>query len=279
VANAKSVQDILVIGKEKSSGSPAKVSSANANYVLADENMSNLQLTDAEKPVFDAYTLAERQTNNLPTAMPEVSPFVQGKIAYLTFDDGPDEVNTPVILDILANYGIKGTFYVTGRMCEKNPEVLKRIFEEGHAIGNHSYNHNYSELYADRESFLEQVTETDEVIHKILGVRPLIVRAPGGAATMFDSSYMPMLTACGYAEHDWNVSTEDATAEHPDAARQLEHVNEQISCGVKDDAAIVLMHSTSGKEETAAALPSIIASLVEQGYSFGVVTPMTPQPW
>ena len=249
------------------------------NAVAIDDDFSGLQLEDCQKPVFDRYTLAERQAKGLPTAMPALTPYANGKVAYLTFDDGPDDKNTPAILDILANYGVKATFFVTGTMCETNPEVLKRIFAEGHAIGNHSYSHNYNKLYASKESFLAEITKTDEVIHKILGVRPVIIRAPGGTVGMFTDDYWPMLKENGYAEYDWNVSTEDATPEHPSPERELEHVDLQTRGALKDGAAIVLMHSIGGKENTVSALPSIIMLLQEKGYSFGVVTPMTPQPW
>lgn len=249
------------------------------NAVIAGDDFSNVQPDACQKPVFDRHTLAERKANGLPTELPPITPYTKEKVAYLTFDDGPDAVNTPAILDILANYGVKATFFVTGTMCENNPDVLKRIFNEGHAIGNHSYSHDYNKLYASADSFLAEITKTDEVIHSIIGVRPLNIRAPGGTIGMFTDDFWPMLKANGYVEHDWNVSTEDATAEHPSADRELEHVANQTANGVKDGAAIVLMHSTAGKENTVAALPSIIMLLQERGYTFGVVTPMTPQPW
>lgn len=249
------------------------------NVVIVGDDFSNVQPDDCKKPVFDLRTLAERKAKGLPTELPPITPYTKEKVAYLTFDDGPDAKNTPAILDILANYGVKATFFVTGTMCENNPDVLKRIFNEGHAIGNHSYSHDYNKLYASTDSFLAEITKTDEIIHSIVGVRPLNIRAPGGTIGMFTDEFWPMLKANGYVEHDWNVSTEDSTPERPSAARELEHVDNQTMNGVKDGAAIVLMHSTTGKENTVSALPSIIMLLQERGYTFGVVTPMTPQPW
>lgn len=252
---------------------------APANNVIAADDFSNLQLDDITKPVYDKYTIWERQEAGLPMQLPEIAPYTEGKVAYLTFDDGPDDVVTPIILDILKNYGIRATFYVCGNMVEAYPQVLKRIYSEGHAIGNHSYNHVYKELYPSTDKFLIQISNTDDIIKEYIGVRPLIIRTPGGRAGMWTPEYEPLVTACGYVEHDWNVSTEDATAKKPSPQEMIQLVDEQTNKPLPNDAAIILMHSKSGKENTAAALPGIIKVLVDKGYSFGVVTPMTPQPW
>ena len=250
-----------------------------STVVMANDDFSNLQLTDIRKPVFDKYTIWERQAAGLPMELPEIKPYVGEKIAYLTFDDGPDNKNTPKILDILKNYGVPATFYVCGNMVELYPDVLKRIFAEGHAIGNHSYNHNYKELYPSTEKFLKQLNDTDEIIKSVIGVRPLIIRTPGGRVGMWTANYEPLMQACGYVEHDWNVSVEDATAKKPNAQQIISIFKSQIEGSFKDNAAIILMHSNSGKEQTVDALPAIIETLVRKNYSFGVITPMTPQPW
>ncbi len=250
-----------------------------ANDVIAADDFSNLQLNDITKPIYDKHTIWERQEAGLPMALPEIREYSQGKIAYLTFDDGPDDKNTPMILDILKNYGIHATFYVCGNMVEAYPQVLRRIYEEGHAIGNHSYNHVYKELYPSTDNFLKQISDTDELIKSVIGVRPLIIRTPGGRVGMWTPDYEPLMTACGYVEHDWNISVEDATAKRPTPQDMIRFVDEQTNRPLKDDAALILMHSNKGKENTAAALPGIIKVLVDKGYKFGVVTPMTPQPW
>ncbi|MBR2179064.1 MAG: polysaccharide deacetylase [Selenomonadaceae bacterium] len=250
------------------------------NDIIAADDFSNLQLNDITKPIYDNHTIWERQEAGLPMALPEIKNYTGGgKVAYLTFDDGPDDKNTPMILDILKNYGIHATFYVCGNMVESYPQVLKRIYEEGHAIGNHSYNHVYKELYPSTDNFLKQISDTDEIIKSVIGVRPLIIRTPGGRSGMWTPDYEPLMTACGYVEHDWNVSVEDATAKKPTPQEMIHFVDEQTNRPLKDEMALILMHSNKGKENTAAALPGIIKVLVDKGYSFGVVTPMTPQPW
>ena len=252
-----------------------------AAYTLAKGDYSNLTYDNIslDRPVYDRYTLKQRLAKGLPTMLPALPHYTAEKVAYLTFDDGPDDVNTPAILDVLKAKGVHATFYVLGGMVEKNPEVLKRIFAEGHAIGNHSYDHDYDRLYASKESFVEEMEQIDEVIFKVIGMRPFIIRAPGGTVGMFTADFYEHLNLLGYVEHDWNVLTEDATPEHPSAEKQICYIDRRTAGHLKDNMALILMHCNGGKEETVRALPGIIDNLRAKGYRFGVVTPITPQPW
>lgn len=246
--------------------------------VLADENFSNLQLTEVDKPVYDKYGVFDRQEKNLQTTLPDLKPYEDSNVVYLTFDDGPDDKITPQILDILKQEDVKATFFVLGVNVEQNPDVLLRIFNEGHAIGNHSYNHVYKELYKSPWAFVEQMIKTDDIIMSYIGVRPLIIRAPGGVVGVFDANYWEMVRAVGYAEYDWNTSTQDATAQAPNASMQVNNVIQQLGDN-PPKSVILLMHSKDGKDETVKALPELIHMFRDWGYKFGVITPMTPQPW
>ena len=258
---------------------PDKKTPPSGNYIVVVDDFSNLQITDAQTPVYDIYTLAERREKGLPTEMPDLVPYTMPNVAYLTFDDGPDAKNTPAILDILKEHGIHATFYVVGSMAEAHPDVLRRIFAEGHAIGNHSYSHRYDILYPNKENFLEEIVHTDDIIYNILGVRPLLVRAPGGAASMFTPGYSAMLKENGYVNHDWNVSSEDAAGNNISVQHILGSISYTVAARPKDRGAIVLMHSKDGKETTVEALPAIIDMLQGAGFTFGVMTPRTAQPW
>ncbi|MDY2684653.1 MAG: polysaccharide deacetylase family protein [Selenomonadaceae bacterium] len=247
--------------------------------IMAAEDFSNLQLDRPDVPVYDTHTLADRRAQGLTIALPELTPYREGKVAYLTFDDGPDDKNTPAVLDALKEAGIKATFYVTGAQAEAHPDVLRRIYAEGHAIGNHSYDHRYEKLYPSVDGFFREMEKTDAIIEAILGVRPLILRAPGGRIGHFTSAYEPALKAHGYVEHDWNVSSADAAPGHPVAQDFIDNISSETDGEATAHTAIILMHSSEGHEETVKALPEIIRILKEKGYTFGVVTPMTPQPW
>ena len=83
------------------------------------------------------------------------------KIAYLTFDDGPNDNVTPIVLDILKEENVKASFFVIGKYVEKYPNVVKRAYEEGHYIANHGYDHNNNNLYKSSSSFIDEITKTD----------------------------------------------------------------------------------------------------------------------
>lgn len=246
-------------------------------YVIAADDFSNLQLSDATHPVYDAHTLSERSSLGLPVALPVLSPYYSGKTAYLTFDDGPDDEVTVTVLDILAENNVKATFYVTGINAATYPDTVRRMVAEGHAVGNHSYDHDYDRLYTSPDAFLYEMVQTDDILYGILGFRPLILRAPGGTFSNFTSAYEACLEENGYVEHDWNVSIADTASGNPTAQDFVDNVIAQTADG--KESAIILMHSSYGHQETAKALPEIIRVLRERGYRFGVVTPMTPQPW
>ena len=244
-------------------------------YVIAADDFSNLQLPDATKPVYDARMLSDRISLGLPVALPALLPYYSGKTAYLTFDDGPDDEVTVTVLNILAENNVKATFYVTGINAATYPDTVRRMVAEGHAVGNHSYDHDYDRLYTSPDAFLYEMVQTDEILYGILGFRPLILRAPGGTFSHFTSEYEACLEENGYVEHDWNVSSADSDPSGPVAQDFIDNIAGQATM----DSAIILMHSSSGHEETVKALPEIIRVLRERGYIFGVVTPMTPQPW
>jgi hypothetical protein len=171
-------------------------------------SLPNKSILDAELttmpvsglPVYDSVTLSERQQAGLPTELPAIKPYYAEKTVYLTFDDGPDPDNTPAILRILHDNGVKATFFVIGNEVEKYPKILKQVFREGHAIGNHSYNHVYRDLYRSANAYTKQLNRTDEIIKRAVGVRPRISRAPGGTAGSFTKEYWDALKKQGYVD-------------------------------------------------------------------------------
>ncbi|EAX46554.1 polysaccharide deacetylase [Thermosinus carboxydivorans Nor1] len=264
-----------------SSGEETKTAAAVVNLpieypysLLMDETNTVLQ---PGKPVYDKYTVAERKVRNLPTALPVVTPYYAEKIVYLTFDDGPDPENTPKVLDILRQYGIKATFFVVGSQVEQYPHILKRTFEEGHAIGNHSYNHIYSQLYQSAHTYIRQLHQTDDVIKNVIGVRPRISRAPGGSAGSFTKEYWKALEQDGYVEIGWNISSGDASSAK--APQIVDNIIRQMRNKFLWNHAIVLMHDGRGHSETVKALPHIITYFQEQGFEFRVINLETPPAW
>lgn len=189
------------------------------------------------------------------------------KVAYLTFDDGPSKYVTPEILDILNRYNIKATFFVVGNQAEKNPEVLKRIYEEGHAIGNHTYSHNYKFIYNNIENFLYELDITAQVMKRILGedFETNIVRFPGGSFGEKKEPFRNIVLEKGYNYIDWNCLNGYAEGHHIPPNNLVKRVESTFK---NQQELIILMHDTDAKGTTAEALPNIIEFLIEKGYEF-----------
>lgn len=136
------------------------------------------------------------------------------KTMYLTFDDGPSEENTEKVLDILAERGIKATFFLVGENVAKNPEIARRIVEEGHTIGIHSNTHDYEEIYADVDSFVQDFEEAHQIIYEVTGVDAKLFRFPGGSINDHNEEVsgdiIAKMTELGYIYYDWNASLGDA---------------------------------------------------------------------
>lgn len=228
-------------------------------------------------PLYDKFTVAQRNQKNLPCKLPPVNYYYGKKTVYLTFDDGPDPENTPIILDILKQSQIKATFFVVGTQVKDNPQILKRIYLEGHAIGNHSFNHEYSDLYQSAESYVAQLHKNEELIMSILGVRPRISRAPGGTVGSFTKEYWNILTAQGYVDIGWNIASGDASSSS--AAMLVANVAKQLEVEALWSHSIVLMHDGAGHNETVKALPQIIELYKSRGFEFRLVNIQTPPAW
>lgn len=191
-------------------------------------------------------------------------------MAYLTFDDGPSAKSTDAILDILAEYNIKATFFVVGKMIETNPEVLHRTFKEGHAIGNHSFSHDYGYIYNSSKNFMEDLERADQAIKDVLGqdFETKIMRFPGGS---FGKQKLPMIkpvTDAGYRYFDWNSLTGDSEG----ILMPKEYLIRRFKETYKNQSElIVLMHDTDAKTTTTESLGSIVEFLIEEGYEFGVI--------
>lgn len=192
------------------------------------------------------------------------------KIAYLTFDDGPTKVATPKVLDILKEEDVKATFFVIGYRVEEFPDNVKRAYEEGHLIANHTYSHKNNKLYQSKESFISEIQKTDETISKVLGFfySSHLFRFPNGSN---DFSYSNVKKKCkeylkeiNYAYVDWNALNQDSV--HKYTSSQLLS-NLKKSCKNKDSI-IILMHDTADVSRSYLALQDSIKYLKEQGYTF-----------
>lgn len=183
------------------------------------------------------------------------------KRVYLTFDDGPS-VNTEAILDLLAQYQVKATFFVVGDTSEEGKALYRRIVAEGHSIGIHSYSHVYKEIYASEDAFFDDFYLMSDYLYDVTGVRPTICRLPGGSSnTVSDidmSNLVNRLNAQGVSCYDWNISGGDADGHDLSA----EEIAENVLTGVdRFQTSIVLLHDGGGKAVTVDALRIILEDL------------------
>lgn len=258
--------------------SPANENSATVPPNQAPDGSSGSENSSAPEPgmpasatVFRTFYDSEGNPPQAPGLKMKARRFTSepSKTVYLTIDDGPYPETTPRILDILRDKGVKATFFVIGRQVERYPELVKAEYEQGHGIGNHSYSHNYASVYQSPESFLKEIRQNEDLIFKTIGVRPRMIRAPGGTQGHFNIAYYNAVDAGDYLVYDWNVSTGDAAGSSVPARTLLDNVKKQVA---GKERAIILMHDVSTKKTTVEALPQIIDYLRGQGYRFAVLS-------
>lgn len=202
------------------------------------------------------------------------------KVIYLTFDDGPSTTVTPKILNILKSEEVKATFFILGKnlssdgitINEKSGEILKQEYDDGHAIANHTYSHDYKYLYPNKNinitRFLEDVEKNNILIKKVIGdsFETKVVRFPGGLMSWKGQDVaIEKLKEQNIVPVDWNALNGDAESKKKSPE---ELVEKAINTSKNKDKVVILMHDTYGKEATAEALTKIIRHFKSEGYEF-----------
>ena len=193
------------------------------------------------------------------------------KTVFLTFDDGPSKTVTPLILDLLREKHIKATFFVLGTNVEKNPDILKREFSEGHFIANHGYSHKYSEIYQSPETILNDYNLCEQAIRKVLNNSSFsckVYRFPGGSSggkyAEIKTQSKEILKQNHIAYLDWNALTYDAEGT-PTKESILSNLKSTVG---NKDVVVLLMHDSSSKILTYETLPEVINFFKDNGYTF-----------
>ena len=197
-----------------------------------------------------------------------------GKTIYLTFDDGPGP-HTERLLNVLAKYGVKVTFFVVNG---SHLDMITRAAQEGHTVAIHTYTHRYSQIYASDEAFLADLQAMQQVIFERTGQKSMLTRFPGGSSNSVSSAYnkgiMTRLTKklqeMGYQYFDWNVDSNDAGG-----AKTAEEVFNNIVSGVSNrQNSVVLQHDTQGFSVDA--VEQLLAWGLCNGYTFAPLTADSP---
>ena len=183
------------------------------------------------------------------------------KKVYLTFDDGPS-TRTEAILGILNEYGVKATFFVVGKEDEYSMEMYKKIVEDGHTLGMHSYSHQYSVIYQSVEAFASDVERLEVLLRTATGEEVKLFRFPGGSSNLVSNigmqEFIQYLNSEGITYFDWNVSSGDATSKELEAETLVQNVVQDVEIY---KSSVVLMHDAADKPNTVEALPKLIEQL------------------
>ncbi len=190
---------------------------------------------------------------------------LQGKTddykVVLTFDDGPDNEYTPAILDVLKDYDVPATFFLVGNRMDKYNEVVTRIIDEGHLIGNHTWSHTNLTKISIKD-VEEEIAKTDNLINKFAPTEQSLIRAPYGAIS---EEILLKAREMNYEMIHWSVDSQDWLVQ--DVDQILINTLTNIKKG-----SIILFHSAGGKNEklanTVKVLPELIDTLRMEGYSF-----------
>jgi len=196
------------------------------------------------------------------------------KYVYLTFDDGPTHVVTDALLDVLKKEKVKATFFIVGKEVVGKEAILKRIYNEGHAIGLHTYSHNFKKIYRSEDEFIKEMKKASNTIEEVTGSSPKIIRFPGGSSKRLNSSSLNDLHKNNFKIYDWNVNLCDGITPHLSVSQLIK--NSKIIRGNKN-MAIILMHCNSNNKNTVKALPEIIKYYLDSGYKFKAITEATPE--
>ncbi len=237
------------------------------NIPVSGDNVADEQTTAGN----EESTGNDEPSSEDTTEPPTVEPLPEGKYAYLTFDDGPS-ANTEAILDILDEHNVKATFFVNGHTGATMEARYKAIVERGHALGIHTYTHKYSSVYANIESFANEVESLRTYLYDLTGVDVRLFRFPGGSSnTIVDdiNPYIKWIIDNGYSYHDWNCSNGDAEKTKPTVQQIIDNCMIQVDQGYKN--LVILMHDTKSKDTTVEALPILIQKLKENGYEIRAI--------
>lgn len=191
----------------------------------------------------------------------------QGKVIYLTFDDGPSPY-TKGLLDVLDKYNVKATFFVGNTGYVK---VIKDIYERGHSVGIHCTSHDYAKIYKSADAYIEDFQKMQDIVYDLTGTRPILFRFPGGSSNTVSRKYCKgvvteiakRMTDMGCVYFDWNVLSGDSSGDPIPTADVYKNVINGVS---SKKVSVVLQHDI--KKFSVDAVEDIIIWGLANGYTF-----------
>ena len=233
-------------GVMETSGEPVILKTENWGLGFGKEGQKPTgNATAAEMAKYNAYFCAEGEE----------------KILYLTFDCGYENGNTEPILDALKKHNAPATFFVVGHFLESAPDIVKRMVEDGHTVGNHTYHHLDMSKLSDKSSFKKELDDVSTLFNEITGTElSMYYRPPQG---QYSINNLQMAQELGYSTFFWSLAyvdwNQDDQPSHEEALKKL--------CSRIHPGAVVLLHSTS--KTNGEIMDELLTKWEEMGYSFG----------
>jgi peptidoglycan-N-acetylglucosamine deacetylase len=236
-------------GKNSSSGGEIKIASA-------ENTQENVEITPVVSPPQDLTKLGKTTEAFKGKIINQVSLPSDRKVIALTFDDGPSKERTNDILYVLSKYNVKATFFVLGQNVQNYPGLALKIVQHGHSIGNHTWNHPYSQQ--SKASAARQIDRTTDIIYKVTGVKTELFRPPGG---YINNGLVAHAKQKQNTIIMWSVDTSDY---RNSTKKILDNALNHAKPG-----GIILLHDGGGDRwNTLIALPHLIEGLQKKGYEF-----------
>jgi len=188
----------------------------------------------------------------------------EGCIA-LTFDDGPNPVDTPKLLDLLREKGVKATFFVVGKRADQYPEIVRRAWDEGHLIANHTWSHYPLFCFLTPAALRREIERGAESVRQICGFRPQLFRSPVG---MRHALLQSCLQDAGLEYVSWSIRSRDTLTRNSGVLAR--RILRQAASG---DIILLHDHLARGADVMLEALPRVIDELKARGFKFALAGP------
>ncbi|SFD52295.1 Peptidoglycan/xylan/chitin deacetylase, PgdA/CDA1 family [Bacillus sp. OV194] len=198
---------------------------------------------------------------------PQKEGAAEPKTVYLTFDDGPSNVSGG-LMDVLSSYNAKATFFMLEPNILRFPETVKRMDQEGHALGLHGVTHDPKKIYRTKETVVQEMDQDNAALQKVTGKKTVLIRTPYGSAPYMKPPYQKAVKDHGYQLWDWTVDSMDWSFRSPKYVENS--INQLKKIAHRNEPIVILMHE---RKETLESLPKLLEYLQKNGYQFKRIEP------